>query len=155
MRWIKRPGRTRSCGEWLEKNTKGLAVSDIMDNIPRLLSILEKTLGSPQLVSTDLPGGDSVFGEAERPVGAPPPPPPPPPVNSRQRDEAIEFKSLKLQMVMMGTPSRAMISGKIVAVDTKFKLLTVKEIRSDGVLLTDEDKNIFELKLNAPNLEQP
>jgi hypothetical protein len=132
----------------------------------RLLEKLRQYLGETKDVAADL--GDNPFKQAMK--DAPPPalPPmvadanpmpqlPPETVDAGLKEVAKTFPSLKLQLVMLGNPSSAMINSQMASVGTKFGLLKVTEIENDRVLLTYEGtggkKYVFPLYINGSSAD--
>jgi len=88
-------------------------------------------------------------------MGSPIAPPPPPEVEDPVLKEvAKEFAGLKLQMVMLGSPSAAMINNQMATIGTKFKYLTITDIQTDRVMLGYKNK-IFALTVSGPNGDPP
>lgn len=69
------------------------------------------------------------------------------------RRVAETFNGLKLQSVMIGRSSMAMINNRLVGVGARFGELTVSEIDAGRVILTC-DNHKFELKLNRQTLDK-
>lgn len=69
------------------------------------------------------------------------------------RRVAETFNGLKLQSVMIGRSSMAMINNRLVGVGARFGELTVSEIEAGRVILTC-DNHKFELKLNRQTLDK-
>jgi hypothetical protein len=72
------------------------------------------------------------------------------PVLAREMREAADyFPTLKLQMVMLGKPSMAMINNRMVSSGTRLNMFTVGDINEDSVSLVFKDKT-FVLKSTSP-----
>ena len=86
------------------------------------------------------------------PPPLPPPPPPPERVDPLLKEVAKEYPSLKLQLVLLGSPSSVMINNQMAGVGTRFGHLVVTDIQNDRVLLTYEGptgKLVLPLYLNG------
>jgi len=70
------------------------------------------------------------------------------------RQVAEQYSKLKLQMVMLGSPSAALINNRMVTVGTQLELLTVADIKNDSVILTYKDQR-FTLKTSGPQMNKP
>jgi hypothetical protein len=86
------------------------------------------------------------------PAGLPVEPPPPERVDPLLKEVAKEYPSLKLQLVLKGNPSSAMINNQMASVGSRFGHLVVTDIENDRVLLTYEGptgKLVLPLYLNG------
>ena len=76
------------------------------------------------------------------------------PAIAREMLEAAKyFETLKLQMVMYGNPSMAMINGRMVTTGAKLNMFTVGEIKPDSVSLTYKETP-YVLKSSNPGSKQ-
>ncbi len=70
------------------------------------------------------------------------------------RKAADYFATLKLQMVMLGNPSMAMINSRMLTVGTQLEMFTITDIKTGSVILTFKDKT-FDLKSSSPSMSKP
>jgi hypothetical protein len=126
----------------------------------RLLEKLRQYLDGAKVVVADL-RGDNPFKQAIQEAAPLPPvadanpmPALPPEIEDPGLKEvARTFPSLRLQLVMLGNPSSAMINNQVATVGSKFGPLAITEIQNDRVLLTYEGakgkKYVFPLYING------
>jgi hypothetical protein len=70
------------------------------------------------------------------------------------RQAAVYFATLKLQMVMLGNPSMAMINNRMVTAGTQLEMFSIKDIKPDSVILTFKDTP-YVLKSSSPTMNKP
>jgi hypothetical protein len=150
---------TSAITELLEKNGKAEQLQGLFTDTKKLVKMFYSYLGSQK---TEIPQlSHDPFGE----------PAPTTEVKKDATNEAIKivttnpgdaeklrqvaeaFNGLKLQSVMMGRTSVAMINNRMVQVGHKIGDLTITAIESNRVLLSYE-QSTFELKLSRPSLEK-
>jgi hypothetical protein len=147
--------------DMLEKNGKSVGADQIQNlfkDTDKLVQMFYHYLGSQASKSADLPGnpfaqeyGDTGPVAATEAVHY---------VNSNAAEaEALRriaetFNKLKLQSVLIGKTSMAMIDNHLVQVGNKIGELTVTSIEPDRVLL-NYGSNTFELKVNQHSGEKP
>ncbi len=145
---------------WTENKAGQKAVNGLLTEGERLIGVL-KAHFEEKLSAIDLTGNPF-----ERVLAKVVPPPPPPPggetttkpsdpgedplVVKEWLDVAKDFGGLKLQMIILGRPTAALVNNQMVAVGTRFKYLTVTDIQADRVILGYKDKT-FELKVGGPS----
>jgi hypothetical protein len=149
-----REQQTRSAiTELLEKNGKAEQLDALFTDTRKLVKMFYSYLGAQK---TEIPQlSHDPFGPPEAPSAAPVKREVVELVSSNPEDAeklrqvAEQFGKLKLQSVLVGKTSAAMINNKMVQVGGKLGDLTIVSIEPSRVLLS-YDENVFELKVSRP-----
>jgi hypothetical protein len=124
-----------------------------------LLARLDKYF-SPSAVPQNLPGNpfEHEVPHVEEPITAFQSSPVIPPDHkeaTKLREAAEYFATLKLQMIMLGSPSMAMINSRMVTVGTQLEMFSITAIKNDSVTLTlDFNHQEFNLKSSSPDMNK-
>jgi len=141
---------------WLDRHGGQTSVEGQTES-EKLFASLQRYFNQPSNTIEDLAGNPFAIEEKvakidntnNQVVIVPKPVPEPP--DPELVEAAKEFAGLKLEMVMVGSPSSALINKQIVSVGSRFKYLVVADIQPDQVILSFKDKT-YSLKRNSPTL---
>lgn len=140
---------TMTIDDWIKNRTGQMKVEGLRSPGERLISVLDKYFGNKGGLPELLPDDPFKRPEAAAPVVIGPTetfiPKVGDPVDPQLVEAAKVFAGLKLQMIMLGQPSSALINNQMANVGTHFEPLVVSDIKSDRVILSYKDRS-FELK---------